>query len=317
MNKQTADLYKKILEEYKTGIDTLKFSDRYHFLHHLYLWNKDEWVSNKLEGIKNKIVGDKTTVLERMGEELSHSATSPVKNAAELRKKYLAKHPDVRPLNNLLLDTLYMKTVFGFDGRSLVIQATQNLDISNTLKNLLADPEAIAFLSTYAVNFIYIYDKFYAKTTSITPNSILGYADILNKNDPQELLLYFYFVTHCVIGESLFYATPIPHEHVQTYRVALQKLDEILMSDSYSLLHMDVKFETIVCARMCGLRLRSETKIYSEALQSISAKGNFIVDAHNQSAQENFADLSSSEHRNVLFLMGCTGYAPMYSAGDF
>lgn len=317
MNKDTINLYKKVLEEYKNNIDKLTFSDRYHFLHHLYLWERNDWASNKLASIKKEIAGDKATVLERLNRQLMQSAIAPVKNAVQLRKKYFAKHPTIQQLNNLLLETLYMKTVFGVDSRSLTPQVTRHLDIPAIFKTLLADSQAVAFLSTYAVNFFYIYDKFYAKTESFKPADILRHADILDKNNPQELLLYFYFVTHCIIGDSLFYAMPISHKYLQTYRSALRKLDEILMSDAYSLLHMDVKFETIVCARMCDLRLKSEAKIYSEGLRSLSTNGHFIVDTHNKSAQENFKDLSSSEHRNVLFLMSYKEYQPIYSANDF
>lgn len=317
MSKETNNLYTKVLEEYKQNIDRLTFSHKYHFLHHLYLWDRNDWASNELACIKKEIAGDKATVLERIDRQSRQSAVAPVKNAAQLRKKYFAKYPSIQLLNNLLLETLYMKTVFGVDSRTLIPQVTRHLDIPTIFKTLLADSKAIAFLSTYAVNFFYIYDKFYAKTESIKPADILRHADILDKNNPQELLLYFYFVTHCIIGDSLFYAKPISHKHLQTYQSTLRKLDEILMSDSYNLLHMDVKFETIVCARMCGLRLKSEAKIYSEARRSLSVNGNFIVDIHNESAQEDFADLSSSEHRNILFLMSCTDYKPLYSADDF
>lgn len=317
MNEETTNLYAKVLDEYSRNIDTLKFSDKYHFLHHLYLWNKDNWLSEELISIKKEVVADEATMLKRMNSQLINTATQTVKNAAQLRKKYILKHPDVRPLSNLLLETLYMRTVFSVDNRSFIPGLTQSLDIPNILEGLLADPEAMAFLSTYAINFIYIYDRFYAETDNIIPEDILGCADILDKNEPQELLLYFYFVTHCIIGESLFYAKPIPQKYLPTYQLALQKLDDILMSDSYSLLHMDVKFETIVCAKMCGIKLKSETKIYNEALRSLSGDGNFIVDTHNMSAQGDFLDLSSSEHRNVLFLMSCKDYKPIYSADDF
>lgn len=317
MDKDTSDLYNKVLEEYKTSIDKLTFSDKYHFLHHLYLWERNDWVSGELASIKRKIVGDKATVLKRMTRQLAPSAVAPVKNAAQLRQKYIVKYPAIRPLNGLLLEVLYMKTVFGVDSRSLIPQVTHHLDIPILLRTLLTDSRAIAFLSTYAVNFFYIYYKFYAKTESFEPVDILRHVDILDKNNPQELLLYFYFVTHCIIGDSLFYAKPISDKYLQMYQSALRKLDEILMSGSYNFLHMDVKFETVVCARMCGLRLKSEAKIYSEALQSLSADGNFIVDIHNKATQEGFKDLSSSEHRNILFLMSCKDYEPRYSVNDF
>ena len=237
-------------------------------------------------------------------------ANKHIKNAPTLRLPVLAEHPLIRPINSLILEALYAQAVFGCDVRSLTRQLIADDDIRQAIATLVRSPHDIAVLSTYAVNTLYIADRFYFGSDVLDPQDILSHAELLDMSDPEQRLLYFYYVTHCVIGESLFYSRPLPKQHLAVYTAALRKLDAVLMSDAFEDLHLDIKFEVLVCAKMCGIRLASTDNIYQQALQSLSPQGDFIIDTAGAQAQTGYATLSSAEHRNVLFLMSCVEYAP-------
>lgn len=294
---------------YFSNLDTLDFDSKYHFLHHLYLWNGDANAKKLLNEMAGKFLDPK-----RLEQYLRDIYTRPshthVKNAPNLRRPVLARHPHIRPINSLLIEVLYAKTVFGYDAKALASKLTPDSAIIDSFVKLDREQRDIAVLSTYAVNSLYVADRFYFGEEKLSPVTMLSFASSLDLSNPDEQTLYFYYITHCIIGESLFYSRAIPEQYKATYIDALSKLDTILMTDAYTELHMDIKFEVLVCAKMCGVHLRSAAKIYEEAMQSVSPQGDYIVDTVNNQAQQNYANLSSSEHRNVLFLMSCTDFSP-------
>jgi hypothetical protein len=82
-------------------------------------------------------------------------------------------------------------------------------------------------------------------------------------------------------------------------------LDELetVISDNYTAINMDNKFEFLVCCKLAGKQSSLESEIFAEAEYSVSEDGTFIVDRHNSNPQTANSTLDLSEHRNVLFIM--------------
>ena len=121
-------------------------------------------------------------------------------------------------------------------------------------------------------------------------------------SDPIQLQLYIYLYTHCVIGESHFYAHAIPERYLPVYRQMLDELETVI-EKRFTEINLDNKFEFLVCCRLVGKESSLTRRIDDEAHKSISTEGNFIVDRHNTNPQSANTTLALSEHRNALYIM--------------
>ena len=85
---------------------------------------------------------------------------------------------------------------------------------------------------------------------------------------------------------------------------------EDLIDNNFDKINLDNKLEFLVCARICHYESNLFKRIYEECEKSISPEGIFIIDRHNQNVQKDRSNFTSSEHRNVLFIMSTTEYLP-------
>lgn len=305
------ELYRKVFDQYFSNLEKLEKSDRYHLLHHIYLWDQDPKAKAELDKVRSEYTLDKDHVNKYL-ESFITGSELPIKNAASLRQPYLNKHPKVRSYSRLLLEAIYLDSVFGYDARPVVWGLTSQTELDKVFDELIVDPKSIAILSSFSSNFLYIYDRYFGDGQKLSEKSMFEIGKTqYDLSDPDQFILKLYFYTHNIINETLFYWRGIPAEKLSLYQEMVKDIDGMLASNFYGA-HMDVKFEAIVCARICGITLSVENRIYEEALNSVSAEGNFIIDRHNNVPQTNRADFKTSEHRNVLFLMSCLPFKPKF-----
>jgi len=91
----------------------------------------------------------------------------------------------------------------------------------------------------------------------------------------------------------------------QDYRKMITDLEKIIVSN-FDSIHMDNKFEFLVCSKLVGHKSKLHDAIWDEGEKSISPNGSFIIDKYNKNPQKNRIDLILSEHRNVLAIMSQT-----------
>ena len=137
----------------------------------------------------------------------------------------------------------------------------------------------------------------------------LGEKALENAANPtaQTLTSTAYFITHMIIGESQFYSKALTSETIAAYTPLFKKL-ETLMSKHFFSYKLDVKLEFLVCSRILGYTSFLEDMIYSEALNSFSPYGDFIIDTYNVTAAWQKKDLKTAEHRNILFILSTLPY---------
>ncbi len=301
-----------ILDTYLGALDSMPFDKKFHFASRLYLWSGDVRFRELLESYKSEFSHNNNPklALEFLVEQSKITNSHGSKNASELREPYFKKYPQLKLAIVLLFRITFLKNIYDINCTELLFEHIPKSDLENMKKELLNDPEAIAILSTHAVNFIYLYEKIINNNEEVNLDIFFNaakYYDLTNKVHVQ-LLIYLY--THCVIGESLFYYRNISTERRKPYEKMILDLEEII-NNRFTDINLDNKFEFLVCAKIVGYKSYLETKIYDEANISVSELGNFIIDKHNNNPQTNNIDIASSEHRNVLFIMSNLSFKPM------
>ena len=116
-----------------------------------------------------------------------------------------------------------------------------------------------------------------------------------------------YFITHMIIGESRFYSKELSKETIQKYKELFERLENLISTHFFSF-KLDIKLEFLVCARILGYTSFLENMIYSEAVNSLSPYGDYIVDTYNVTESWQKKDFNTAEHRNVLFILSTLPY---------
>ncbi|MBP9852523.1 MAG: hypothetical protein QG629_105 [Patescibacteria group bacterium] len=299
-------LSNNIRDHYIQHFETLPFDKQLHFSSRLALWSQDSFCEKKLAELQPQVTanGNPRLAIREVYKFALQSAGHGSKNAAVLRAPYFSAYPNIKPMVSVLFRIMFLWTIFHIDEREYFFELFPKEDAETLYRQLLADSTALAILSTHAINFLYLYTRLIiGDEQAFDPSHFIAIAhkqyDLQN---PIHLQLYIYLYTHCIIGESWFYAQPIPATYFAVYKDMLQELENV-MADNFTAINMDNKFEFLVCCRLLGIHSSLESRIYDEAEQSVSSTGTFIIDRHNSNPQKANLDLDSSEHRNVLFIM--------------
>lgn len=306
------NLYNVVLKNYKENFSKLDHR-KFHFASRLYLWFRDVEAEKWLNELKEEYIGDGTEAkfMEKLIElkfELP-TRTRPVLLAK--RKKYFDSYPQLQHANIGLFRLLFVRTVYGRVFNSVFDSVWERENLSKMRDQLLADTEALKALSTYAINYLYVFDRVVRDNENELPLKAFYNIGVsrYNLKDKDDLRLLIYFFTHCIIGETKFYYRKIPDGKRSIYLKMLKFLEEVITSN-YLLINLDNKFEFLVCCRICDYETSLQEKINSEAHASVSEEG-FIVDRHNSGPRKNNATFIASEHRNVLYIMSKSEFKPM------
>ena len=306
-----------IRQYYLNNLQQLPADKQFHFASRLYLWNQSSDCRQLLDSLRADFTakGQPRVALEQI---IAQAKTSPVhgsKNAAELRRPYFEAYPMLKTYVSVLFRIHFLKLIYGIDARQMLFELFDRQDLEQLKHDLLADAQALAILSTHAINFLYLYERSVKQDEMGLP--VARFLEIghtqYDKANKLHLQLLVYLYTHCIIGESLFYGRKLPTANLGLYQTMLQELEQLITSH-YDDINLDNKCEFLVCARIAGLNFDElQSKIFAEAGQSISADGTFLVDKHNNNPQTTNADLDKSEHRNVLFIMANADFRPLVS----
>lgn len=251
--------------------------------------------------------------------ELIHKAllyNFPVKNGAAKRAPYLEKHPKIRRYALALIEGVLAESLFDIDIRQDLTSIIGSDELRAVYEDIIHDQESIAYLSTYAINFIFLYRLYYLGE-AVDIEYVLRQSQLLKLDDSEEFLLYFYFITHCVIGASQFYRHLPTSKAIDIIRPYVSDLIAKLGTDKiYDLLHLDCKYETLVVAKICGISAAGiEPKIIQETLESfyiVRGKRYVIDQEYVTNMTPGKLSLTDSQHRNMLMIMSQTKY-PMLS----
>lgn len=301
---------------YKANINNTK-SEYFHYASRLWLWAKDTWARDALDDLRGWYIGYNeaeyrsviTQILERT------KSQSVVNKDNRKRAPYFQRYKMLSAYNSLLFKVIFSESVYGIDLRPYVKQYVSDKQFLDLFFELSKDHEAMCFLSTHAINYLYLLKNYFKKQTSMASMVLIdpidfieiskGYDDLvssgrLSKKDAIKLEIYM--LTHAIIGESRFYQRKV---NTANYKILCKHLEEII-SNNYFDVSLDNKFEFLVCAKICSYTSNIRTLILQEAEKSMSWAGNFLVD---QDASAIRHCLRTSEHRNVLYVMATRLFA--------
>jgi len=288
----------------------LPISTKLHFASRLWLWNTDPVARGLLDQSRSEVIKSENAedVLRALSSGTLVSIGKGTATAQAIRAPYVKRYPQLRNISATLYWAALLDAVYGTDLRS-AIDKVFDLGVLHDLYNqLLHDNAALAILSTHAVNFLYLCATYLKQTEIPNPEHFLRLVvdeHIYDVTDHRQTQLAIYLLTHSIIGETGFYVRAISPERLPAYRQQIQALENLMHTD-FASVHLDNKFEFLVCCRLTGYNSSLKADIFSEAARSVSTHGDFLVDTLNTNADSPYASFEKSEHRNSLFLLATT-----------
>jgi hypothetical protein len=308
------DLSNSIYTYFLDHLSLLPSAKQFHFASRLYLWNQEPAAKKILDGLRPWFTanGNTTEVLRQVAARAASEPDFGSKNVLELRRLYFEKYPEITDYIPVLLQIMYLRTVYDIDCREEFQNLFSTVAVNDCAKRLLADDTALAMLSSQAINFLYTWAQLHhTHEVLLSPERFLSIGQTkYDRTNIFHLQLLIYFYTHCIIGATHFYYRQVPAKHRDTYLTMIHEL-ETLIDARYQDINLDNKFEFLVCCAILGYQSHCIERIFDEAQQSVSSEGQFLVDRHNNNPQRNNQDFERSEHRNVLFLLGSRPYHPL------
>jgi hypothetical protein len=297
------DVSNNIYTQYVDHLPELPLDKQIHFASRLYLWSGDGTCRTILDDLQTLIWRGRTP--ETLVRDL-HAGKIFVMNsgakliASQMRASYLERYPELRAAAFTLYWAQLLDTLYGQNLRASVLKTLPVAVYADMYDQLLHDPAAMRALSTYAVNFMYIYRQYVQQegTTELAQYLQDKVATTPGTSSPEQEQLFAYLITHCIINATGFYAHPVPANEQAVYRSLLETL-EMHLDQSYEALRLDNKLEFLVCCRLVGYESNYEKRILEEAA-SCHAKPYGIIA---QAPGSTDTALARAEHRNVLYLM--------------
>jgi len=298
----------QIKNYYYGHLSALSPDKQFHFATRMAAWSDDDQAFRILHNLKNMIVdNDDLRITLRA---IVNTPQSGRRNAHELRQPFFDTYPLLFGAHAALFRLRHLKSVYNTDARNEFFDVVQKSELDALYQALNSDHAALRVLSTFAVNFMYLYKKIALQENEpLNPQVFMDAARGYDARNATDMQLKIYLYTHCIIGDSNFYTQQVPAENLPIYTTMLQQLEQ-LITENFEAINLDNKLEFLVCARIISFKTSLFERIDAECQQSLSPEGDFVIDVLNTNIQENKTSFDKSEHRNVLYIMSATEYAP-------
>ena len=308
-------LHDSIREYYFSHLGDLPIDTQFHFASRLAAWEQDPQALHILETLRPHFVPGFPAdgVLREILQGIITGSPAPDANASKLREPYFKKYPTLHGIGLALFRVRHWQVMYDIDARDALFSAIDEDDLTALEKKLLRDKDAVRILSTYAINFVYLYERLMLgqeDPKAINIKRLYKIGKTYNLKDDEELRLCIYFYTHCIIADSNFYEHEIPDFALPLYKKMLKRLEAII-AKHYDRISLDGKLEFLVCSRLCNFGGKLTGRIEQECQDSVSPEGTFLIDRHNVHAKNaTKTSLAASEHRNVLYIMSHVAFRP-------
>jgi len=273
----------------------------FHLWSRLWLYKNDENARSQLDGLKDWYLGKGEDGIEKRIKELT-TTTAEKDDPLTDRKRYYQKYPKLLKYSSLLFWWLMAREIYNEDVSGEIEKVAPKEEINSLLEMVSKDHEAIRILSSGATNFFYLTEAYLGIKVKTDELFNLVKSDKYSM-DREGLKQRFYFLSHLVIGETLFYT----RKEIKNRETCLGIVKELekMIKNHYFKISLDMKFEFLVCCQILGHQTDLVEVINGEAERSLASVGNFLVDTHNAWIHGFGNKFTRSEHRNVLYLMSC------------
>ena len=300
------NIYNSVLETYQRSFYDLPDRQRFHFANRLYLWGQWPQAADWLTEMRSTFTADEQPLQTLIP--ILTQALPELAQTGALRQPFFERYPLLRSYERVLFRILFLHSVYGIDGHALLFQVLDEASARQLYDSLLHDPEALRVLSSYAINYLYLFDHFDTSVDRLRlqPEQLLKIADGYTGGSALDRQLEDYYYTHCILGETLLYARPVATEKQPPHLKMLQKLETIITEHLVET-KLDVLYEYLVCCRILNHRSELEPQILARTEKAVHPDG-FIAEPLSTHLQ---ASLQNAEHRNVLFLLSQSPYRPL------
>lgn len=296
---------------YFNHFDELDTSHQFHFASRMAAWSGDQEAYKKLLGLKQAFVTPPDNLSQ--SEYIANLISEPQKGrrvAQELRAPYFILYPDLYGLEKALFRVRHLKYIYDVDLKEVFLSVYPLAKIATLKQSLLSDPQSLRFLSSFAVNMFYVSEIVLDhQSPKATPEFWYEVGLHYDMTSIEQVQLLIYLYTHCIIADSHFYIRSIPEDHIATYNKMLSHLEAVIDAQ-FEHISLDNKLEYLVATKIIRFSTKLADRIYYECRQSISTKGNFIIERHNQNLRPDRQTFIKSEHRNVLLIMSGSDFSP-------
>ena len=289
-----------IFTTYKNNFDSLPPVKQFHFLSRVELFMPNMWSHKEIASLQEWFLGgfNKYAYAEKLKMLASHTPDPLHTNASELRMPLFVKYPWLYGYELQLFHVLHADTYYNHD---LIPLLDEPDDLVSNLEAIAQNPRELAVLSTYAVDVFYLYNRFVIKDDmALIPLEIIDAALDIPLDPAFKIQLNIYLLTHCIIGETIFYRREIPSKHSDYYHKLVQRLMEIT-SSNWDLLTIDNKLEVALCLNLTKTTSKIIQNALHEAEEHYDQQLGFITDP--KMPHKN--TLEWAEHRNMLYLLVC------------
>ncbi|MEX0881331.1 MAG: hypothetical protein WDZ34_00355 [Candidatus Saccharimonadales bacterium] len=301
-------LAQEIKQYYFENLGGLSEDKRFHLASRIAAWEGDPQAYELLIKLRHYLLPEGVS-LEKLFSDVITKPKVGRRIAHNLRQPYFEKYPKLTGLHSALFRARHLKAVLGIDAKDALFGVVPEAQFKKLYNQLLVDPGAMRVLSSVGVNYMYIYKSLIGQRDLIDPALFVDIARGYKLYDPTNIRLQIYLYTHSIIGETNFYTEAVSTRHRPLFAKMLNELEEII-AKRFDDVSLDNKLEFLVCCRICGINSPLFKKIYNECQKSISPEGHFLIDRHNKNSKSLRSSFSSSEHRNVLFIMSSSLFNP-------
>lgn len=297
------DLADSIRSYYFSNFDKLSKPRQFHFASRLAAWESSAEAAEKLHLLRDYMLPSSTKNM------LSRLLQSPLGRIYEdnKRRPFFDKYAQLHGINLALFRLRHLKEIYGIDLRDTFWELVSRQELIKLNQGLRGDAEALRWLSSFAVNHLYLSELLFGDEFQLEPEIFLNASRGFDLDDPVQLNLNIYLFTHCIIADSNFYCRFAPAEREPVYSGMLGIMDRLVGSDAAKL---DVELEYLVANRILGRNSTLEEMIYRRLPDLLSPEGSYLIERRNSQTNRKSNSLDASEHRNVLYIMSTSRFRP-------
>lgn len=295
-----SDLSNTIYSYYLGHFSELPFEAQFHFASRLQSWAQDGEATKRVAQLVAETRPEHPKDELRSLLQIRPNANNNM-GFWDRRKLYFDTYPDVYGLELALFQLLNWEKYYGITVPEVLLELIGSETAQELTATLAKDENALANLSTYAVNTLYLAKRLLLGEDDLPFALATIQALPYVQTNPEDMILLTYFVTHCVLAETLFYDRSIPVAHLPYYQSLLAYVDQTI-GDSWQQLSLDAQLELVVASKLAGYAYPYTSNILDNAANYYNATDGFLVDPTRPT--KNTA--AAAEHRNVLFIMAST-----------
>ena len=223
-------------------------------------------------------------------------------NNLEIRRPFFEKYPELYGLEACLFRINRLLIEYNVDLREDFLRLFSREKLYKLCDNLLLDDEALAALTTFAVNVICLTENLFPRNDGVYDALARRFLHAKQSQD------FIYAYTHIILCMSNFYTQKVEGKDWDLAQRMLAECEELIINH-FDEIPLDIKLEFLVCCRINKDRydyepIYTQAKINQECKATLE-KSPFVIDKRKS---EKYNTLDGAEHRNVLYIMSGLDY---------